>query len=489
MPAPKKLEDPIEPLSGGAVPMVPVTPPPRASRAGARTPRPYAQRSGQHSPGYSAASRYGSSYASAPAEDHEPTPKPAEAHRQAEPPAPADDAAESPADVTTSIDLSAETTGHLHAAAGAAPDKAANPDSGSETPESAQAPSTTYAPGRPSGLRRLRRAVRRAARSASRRFSALDPNRVPTVIVTILVVAVAVGALAYVSTSWFSPFMSSSEETTESTDEAATTTEEEEEEEEEVEEETGPEVRDTLADYSWEELSEISALIAEASSDEEGLEIAISYNLCQADGTIDPDNTKDVELSDGTVVPVAVAGFRHDTKSDGAGVAGISFIARDSAGKQPMDSTGAVISWEEMPLRTWLNETLLGELPDELANLVVAVDKTTNLPADVGSGQVTTSETLWILSYSELVGELDPSTQRYDSYVSEGEQYQIFADAGVTSTTEGNEVLVLSDAGHWWLRTPDTLTNYRYLLVMPVGDTGYGHRTSVPDDVVFGFCL
>ena len=42
------------------------------------------------------------------------------------------------------------------------------------------------------------------------------------------------------------------------------------------------------------------------------------YNLCGADGSLDATQTKDLELSGGTTVPVAVAGIRCDERSDGS---------------------------------------------------------------------------------------------------------------------------------------------------------------------------
>ena len=122
----------------------------------------------------------------------------------------------------------------------------------------------------------------------------------------------------------------------------------------------------------------------------------------------------------------------------------------------------------------------------ELAELVVPVNKTTNLPMAYGSGQSVTSEYLWIPSYSEVVGPLDSSNRRYGIYQSEGDQYQLYTDSGVTSVGD-NATLALGE--YWWTRSPDVVTDYWYLVVSPEGGTPYGHRTGTSDAIVLGFCL
>ena len=233
-----------------------------------------------------------------------------------------------------------------------------------------------------------------------------------------MILAVVGVALAYISTGWFSPFADRTAETPQFEEPSDGSIEPiqpevaEEEPENEGPIEGGPEVRDTLQAYSWTELSQISALIAAAPSDEEGIDIARRYNLCAESGSIDANNVKNLELSSGAVVPVAIGGFRHDAKSDGTGVSGITFITRASVGNQAVDPSGIATAWEETPLRSWLNQSLMAEIPAELAELVVPVNKTTNLPMAYGSGQSVTSEYLWIPSYSEVVGPLDSSNRR-----------------------------------------------------------------------------
>ena len=78
----------------------------------------------------------------------------------------------------------------------------------------------------------------------------------------------------------------------------------------------------SFAEYSWEELSEISQLISSASSDEEGREVASVWGVGIGD-------TRTVSLTDGRQATATVVGIRADDLADGSGAAGITFIASD----------------------------------------------------------------------------------------------------------------------------------------------------------------
>lgn len=310
-----------------------------------------------------------------------------------------------------------------------------------------------------------------------------------------LVGVVAVAFLVYVSLGWFGPFADRSyvaPEVQPPSDGSIEPLQPQEAEEEEAPLviEGGPEVRGTLGEYSWPELAQISALISAAETDEKGVEIAHYYGLCDGDGTIYTDNTKSLDLANGVSVPMAIAGFRHDARSDGAGAAGISLVARGSVGTEPMNALAQTSpGWEGSTLRAWVNEGLLAQFPAELADLLVAVDKVTN-PAP-GSGlteQTVTSDRVWLLSYSEIVGEIGQGSRRFGVYRSEGGQYQLFADLGVTWSEPAPQI-ALASGEYWWERSPDPTNSAWFMCVSPEGEMGYGHRPATPDAVVIGFCL
>ena len=258
-----------------------------------------------------------------------------------------------------------------------------------------------------------------------------------------------------------------------------------------------PQVRASVNDYSWDELSEISALIAQASSDTEGLQIAERYHLCAADGTLDGSQTKQVALKDGTATSVQVAGFRHDTRSDGEGLAGITFIFTDAVATHEMSAgEGNAGGWEASDLREWCNSELLARMPDDLQRAIVAADKLTNNtgftydPAAV----TVTSDKLWLPSYNELIGDVDPSLgDNLPVFNAEGDKYQLYVDTDVLWSAE-NPILVkrLASSGEtvsWWQRSPYP-DNDDY--VMDTGADGipfYAHVPTKQFGVVPGFCV
>lgn len=259
----------------------------------------------------------------------------------------------------------------------------------------------------------------------------------------------------------------------------------------------GPQVKSCLNDYSWEEIAQISKLISKKSDQNGAIEIAKKYHLCTADGKLDGTQTKDVTLSDGTQTKVMIMGFNHDDRSDGSGKAGITFIFADDVAKKNMfewadldsifqeiqDDGSANISWENTSLRSWLSDSFSNELPSDLREQIVSVDKADavmpwvsfTIDSYYGGGigaklnddpdltttstTITSSDKLWLPSYVELAPISDFSDDNMDSYdaylLQEGSQYQLFDDAGLTEDTP-NSVLGIydsQDGGSWWLRS------------------------------------
>ena len=226
----------------------------------------------------------------------------------------------------------------------------------------------------------------------------------------------------------------------------------------------GVPVRATVSDYSWEELSEISAQISACSSQEEALDVAKSYNLTNPDGTLDGTQVKQIELADGTTTEVQILGFYHDDKSDGSGKAGISFIFSDGVALRGMNLTASTVGgWEQSEARAWLNSDFLNKLPADLRSCIVPVNKMTNNSGITSNPDAVTmtSDNLWLLSHNEIVGPLDnPASGYAEALDAEGAQFQLFINCGV-SWTDSDSILIrslLSDADDqpvsWWQRSP-----------------------------------
>ena len=296
--------------------------------------------------------------------------------------------------------------------------------------------------------------------------------------IAVVALAVAIGALVWFGTSPLGPFAPRDENVPvvqPPSDGSIPPLEDDDEEAEEPAEEESAELapRASVAEYSWDELSQVSALIAAAPSDEEAVAIATEYHLCTEDGKLDGTQTKELELTNGTKVTVAVAGFRHDEKADGSGAAGVTFVTLGSIGKQAYNPSGDVTAWEDSPLRSWMNQSLMGELPEGLADLVVPVTKSTATPA---GGLSETSDSMWLLSATELAGLATNGE--------EGSQYQLFSDQGVEGQSS---VLKLCD-DYWWLRGLTSDGQWQRT-VDKDGSPSSGRNSLYEFDVVAGFCL
>ena len=261
--------------------------------------------------------------------------------------------------------------------------------------------------------------------------------------------------------------------------------------EEPAEEETVVDVKTSVNAYSWSDLSKISALISAATSESDALTIAKKYNLCSSTGALDGTQYKSLQLTDGTTVNMRIAGFWHDLKSDGAGHAGISFIADTSVATMAMSDSTSDADWGSCSLREWLNGEFVQMLPSEVKDVLVSVSKQTNRYSSTGE-QEATDDKVWLVSYSELVGSLGSGSYRYGSYNPEGDQYQLFANLGVTWSESNSVMSVSGDVVNWWTRSADTANADR--IIAPRNEDGYAGISRNPTvsgevGVVPGFCL
>ena len=261
---------------------------------------------------------------------------------------------------------------------------------------------------------------------------------------------------------------------------------------------TGVEVKNSLEDYSWDEISQISDEISKSGSQSAAIEIAKKYHLCSSDGSLEALQTKKFSLSDGTSVKAEIIGFYHDDKSDGSGKAGITFMTADAVAMHSMNA-GSTNSggWESSALRAWASTTLFQSLPADLSAKVVAVDKmTNNVGATPSATSVTkTSDKLWIPSLVELAGSVNASDFEGDSYVvniynAEGTKYQLF-DETAAYFQQTNGVLVKSFLGggiDWWCRSSVPSDSKSYRLVIGGNPGGLTDATD-SKGVVMCFCV
>lgn len=220
-----------------------------------------------------------------------------------------------------------------------------------------------------------------------------------------------------------------------------------------------------LDDYSWEELSQISAQISAAGSAEERTQIAQDAGIEDANGNI-VNQTKRIDLTNGYSIDVRVIGVAHDIREDG-NVVGLTFMTVGAMGRASMNAEDTVRGgWEASSLRASLSSDYLPLFPDELRTVMVPVTKLTNNRGqeDDTSSVSGTIDTLWLLSAREVCGDISWEKDEYGdtrygldaTLNAEGQQYQYFSQIGVSQSSANASLTLDASSGKssWWLRTP-----------------------------------
>ena len=254
-------------------------------------------------------------------------------------------------------------------------------------------------------------------------------------------------------------------------------------------------VRGALSEYSWGELAQIAELIEDCSDSATAMSIAEQYHLVDDSGKYYA-ATKNLEMSDGTSVPMRLIGVGHDKASTTLGAAGLTFLASEVRYHHRMSSSKYMPGgWAATELRSWLNGDLYQKLPADVRDAVVPVAKKTNNDGSTTStSSVTeTSDKLWVPSIVELTGVLDWTYQSKPEnsdawnavFNAEGRQYPAFAQASIVSD-DANAVFDYGEP--WWLRSTSSASS-RGRYVGANGDPSMYGDANENWGVVFGLCL
>ena len=267
-----------------------------------------------------------------------------------------------------------------------------------------------------------------------------------------------------------------------------------------------------LNDYTWDELSEISALIAKESDEAAQREVAKKYGIVEEDGSLTRQK-KQILLDEKLALDVRVAGICHDERADGKGKAGLTFMTVGGLALLPMNDVATVEGgWEACTLRGKLATEQKPRLPKELAEKIVPVRKLTNNVgiSDSFESITETDDELWLFSVHEVCGDVAWDIEEFhgrrgsedvDGMLNaEGVQYETFVQEGVTGETDPNGFLSLANStgpSAWWYRTPypfewvysETGVNGFFYQVMASGFPQALDSPEVPAAVVVGFCV
>ena len=256
--------------------------------------------------------------------------------------------------------------------------------------------------------------------------------------------------------------------------------------------------------YSFEDLKYIASQLKDATGEQRS-QIAQAYHLIDEAGNLNP-QTLSVRLNDGRTLEFRLAGICQDEGS------GLTFITNAYPDKHEMNPSSVKDGgWKSCSMRSWLQEDVYANLPQDMQNALVAVNKTTNAGDAQGgarynaSGSLqTTQDTLWLPSASEVCGTIDWFTKddvfdnsKLNANMSgQGNQYQIFSEHGIQSKKDPEGFLTTFNKGKggWWYRSPyafsyDFMDSSFWYSVM---DSGFPFAYFHPQDqmaCVFGFCI
>lgn len=272
---------------------------------------------------------------------------------------------------------------------------------------------------------------------------------------------------------------------------------------------SGIAIRESVNEYSWAELSQISAEIGQAADEAAAIQVAHGYNLCGPNGELASMPSKEIELSNGAVLHARVIGIYHDQRADG-GTAGLSFLFDEIVALNAWNQSGRNDGgWQASSVRNWLSMTFLPTLPQDLQDALVTVNKRTNNTGGVDSGSLdpsvvtVTPDKLWLPSHVELAGngpeDVHWAVSHYgtqytwcnDITSDEGTQYDLFSEIDAQGFA-ANSILVRTYEGQarkWWMRSPNPHFTYVSLTVAEDGALDGDVGSIESQGVVPGFCV
>ena len=195
-----------------------------------------------------------------------------------------------------------------------------------------------------------------------------------------------------------------------------------------------------------------------------------SIAYAKAKAAMDAGTKFSMKLTNGETLEYRIIGINHDNLADGSGKAGLTFEATNTVlGAQRMNATNANAGgWDRSELRGRLNtDDLWSLLPSELQSKVKSVTKMTDNQGGGKAGTPSaTTDKVFLLSTTEVYGDLDH----------DGTQYEYYKSKGVTKSNYYGA----SSSGYHWSRSvsPSSSTYFRCVGSYGGYDADYAANTS-----------
>lgn len=189
-------------------------------------------------------------------------------------------------------------------------------------------------------------------------------------------------------------------------------------------------------------------------------------------------DTKTVTLTTGEEIEFEIAGFNHDTFSDGV-TAPATFIMKNCLNtKAQMNSTNTNAGgYPVSAMKTYVETNVYNVLPSEMKQYVSPVKKKCYTDYSDESSLTEADYNVWLLSTMEVFGE-----QKYAVGTGEGTLYPIFTD------NASRKKYVNGSATAWWLRSVHSGGSRNFCSVGTDG-TAYSRFASSSLGVAVGLCI
>ena len=195
---------------------------------------------------------------------------------------------------------------------------------------------------------------------------------------------------------------------------------------------------------------------------------------------------------DGTTeeIDVELVGYDHDITETGS-TTGLTFITKGLLKKDHIMNNSQDLNkdgWEGSDMRSYLNDSILPAIPEEIRSLIKPVMKKTSAGggSDVVSDIVSTVDTIWTPSLIELFSEYS----NQELYAAEGKTYEYFTGQNDQEVRARRTKIGRNGySDRYWLRSPVMYNGTAYWMVSTEGGSISIKSSYATSGVVFGFCI
>lgn len=190
-------------------------------------------------------------------------------------------------------------------------------------------------------------------------------------------------------------------------------------------------------------------------------------------------DTKSVTLTTNEVIELQIAGFNHDTYSDGV-TAPVTLVMKNCLNEEYYMNSPNTNSdgYPASVMKTYVETNIYNKLPSDLKALVAPVKKKCYTTYSSANSLSEANYNVWLLAEAEVFDSVS-----YTIGNEEGTKYPIFTD----NTSRIKKIN--NGAYWWWLRSCVSNSSSRFVSVNDVGGSVYGNDAFNFGGVVVGLCV